>query len=233
MEERSRLELLLNNEQLNKLANMTVMIFGLGGVGSYSCEAIARMFPKKMILVDNDTYSISNINRQLYATHKTLGLSKVEVAKDKIKSIYENIEVQTYNLFLDKDTINEIDFRNVDFIIDAIDTMESKVLIIKKAKELNINIISSMGTGNKLHPELLEITDISKTSVCPMAKKMRKLLKEEGINHLDVVYSKEEPINPYKDTQEKFKRVPGSTSFTPSVAGLLIASHVFNKIIEK
>ena len=232
MEERSRLELLLNDEQLNKISNTKVMIFGLGGVGSYACEAIARWFPKKMILVDNDVYSKSNLNRQLYATLDTLGLKKVEVAKERIKSISPTTIVEICDIFVDEKTINQIDFSDVDYIVDAIDTMASKVLIIKKAKEFGINIISSMGTGNKTHPELLELTDISKTSICPMAKKMRKLLKEEGINHLPVIYSKEEPINPYEDSTEKIKRTPGSTSFTPSAAGLLIASYVFNKIIE-
>ena len=192
-----------------------------GGVGSYSAEALVRSGIGNITLIDNDIVNITNINRQLIADTTTVGKPKVEVAKERYLKINPDINVSAYKLFYDESKNDEVFSTHYDYIIDAIDTVSSKLCLIKTAKSKNIPIISCMGTGNKLDPTMFEVTDISKTSVCPLAKVMRKELKKLGIEHLKVVYSKEEP----KRFTENSK-VPASISFVPSVAGLILAGEV-------
>lgn len=230
-EQFSRTELLIGKEGLNKLKNAKVAIFGIGGVGSYVVEGLARVGVGSFILVDNDDVALSNLNRQIIATQKTIGKQKVEVAKERILDINPNAKVKIYKEFFMPDTEGIID-DSVSYIVDAIDTVTAKIELVLRANNLSIPIISSMGTGNKLDPTRFEVTDIYKTSVCPLAKVMRKELKSRGIKKLKVVYSKEEPIKIKKD-ETKQKQVPGSISFVPSVAGLIIAGEVVKDIIIK
>ena len=231
----SRMEILLGEEGSTKLAKARIMVFGLGGVGSYVAEALARCGVGSLTLVDHDTVSVTNINRQLYALRSTVGHSKVQVAKERIRDIDENILVHTYETFYNEDTADMFDFRGVDYIVDAIDTVTSKLLIIQKAKECGVPVISCMGTGNKMEPSKFEITDISKTSVCPLAKVMRTELRKRGIRKVKVLYSKEKPIKAVQDNGERkgntVRPVPGSIAFVPSVAGLLIAGEVVRDIL--
>ena len=223
----ARTKLLIGDIAFDKLANSHIAVFGIGGVGSYVVEALARVGIGKLDLIDNDFVGITNINRQLIALHSTIGKPKVEVAKERILDINPDIKINTYKTFFSAENSHDFNFSKYNYIIDAIDSIGSKIELILKAKELNIPIISSMGTGNKLHPELFEITDIYKTSVCPLAKKMRTELKKRNIRNLTVVYSKELPI------KEKGQRMPASISFVPSTAGLIIASKVVNDIIKQ
>lgn len=243
----SRTELLIGKENIEKLQNSKVAVFGIGGVGSYVVEGLARAGIGNFILVDSDDVSISNLNRQIIATTKTIGKPKVEVAKDRILEINPNANVTTYKEFYMPD--NRVPFENdISYIVDAIDTVTAKIDLIEEAERLKIPIISSMGTGNKLDPTKFEVTDIYKTSVCPLAKVIRKELRNRGIKKLKVVYSKEEPIK--RNDRELYKNeveaegnierknydsnshVPGSISFVPSVAGLIIASEVVRDIIN-
>ncbi len=227
----SRTELLLGKAKVEELKNKKVLIFGIGGVGGYVCEALARTGIGYFDLVDNDKVSISNINRQIIATTKTIGLFKCELMKERIQSINPAAIVNTFNVFYTKDNQDIIDFNNYDYIIDCIDTVTSKILIIEKATSLNKNIISSMGTGNKINPMMLEISDINKTSVDPLAKVMRYELKKRGIKHLKVLYSKELPMKLEEEIiNENNKVIPGSISFVPSAAGLIIASEVIKDL---
>lgn len=250
----SRTELLIGKNNIEKLQNSKVAVFGIGGVGSYVVEGLARAGIGNFILVDSDDVSISNLNRQIIATTKTIGKPKVEVAKDRILEINPNANVTIYKEFYKPD--NRVPFENdISYIVDAIDTVTAKIDLIEEAERLKIPIISSMGTGNKLDPTKFEVTDIYKTSVCPLAKVMRKELRDRGIKKLKVVYSKEEPIkikdrdNFEKDRElykneveaEKYaekknyisnSHVPGSISFVPSVAGLIIAGEVIKDIIN-
>ena len=228
-EQFSRTELLIGKDGIEKLQNSKVAVFGIGGVGSYVVEGLARVGIGSFILVDNDTVSLSNLNRQIIATKETVGKSKVEVAKDRILSINPEAKVEIYNEFFMPDSPEIID-NSVDYIIDAIDTVTAKIELVAIANKLNIPIISCMGTGNKLDPTKFEITDIYKTSVCPLAKVMRKELKNRGIKNLKVLYSKEEPI---KINNNEGERVPGSISFVPSVAGLIIAGEAIKDIIKQ
>ena len=228
-EQFSRTELLIGKDGIEKLQNSKIAVFGIGGVGSYVVEGLVRASIGSFILVDNDTVSLSNLNRQIIATKETVGKSKVEVAKDRILSINPEAKVEIYNEFFMPDSPEIID-NSVDYIIDAIDTVTAKIELIVRANKLNIPIISCMGTGNKVDPTKFEITDIYKTSVCPLAKVMRKELKNRGIKKLKVLYSKEEPI---KINNDEGKRVPGSISFVPSVAGLIIAGEVIKDIIKQ
>lgn len=230
-EQFSRTELLIGKEGLNKLKNAKVAIFGIGGVGSYVVEGLARVGVGSFILVDNDDVALSNLNRQIIATQKTIGKQKVEVAKERILEINPNAKVDIYKEFFMPDTEGIID-DSVSYIVDAIDTVTAKIELVLRANNLSIPIISSMGTGNKLDPTRFEVTDIYKTSVCPLAKVMRKELKSRGIKKLKVVYSKEEPIKVKKE-ESKNKQVPGSISFVPSVAGLIIAGEVVKDIIKQ
>ena len=229
----SRTELLIGKDNIEKLKNSKVAIFGIGGVGSYVLEGLVRAGVGKFILIDKDTVSISNLNRQIIATHDTIDKPKVDVAKERVLNINPNAEVETYQEFFNPDTKGIID-ESVSYIVDAIDTVTAKIELVLRAKKLNIPIISSMGTGNKLDPSKFEITDIYKTSVCPLAKVMRKELRERGIKKLKVIYSKEEPIKPkiYIESVQN-KQIPGSISFVPSVAGLMIAGEVVKDIINK
>lgn len=243
----SRTELLIGRDNIEKLHKSKVAVFGIGGVGSYVVEALVRAGIGSFILVDNDDVSITNLNRQIIATTKTIGKSKVEVAKDRILEINPKANVTIYKEFYMPD--NKIELTSdISYIVDAIDTVTAKIALIEEADKLNIPIISSMGTGNKLNPTKFEVTDIYKTSVCPLAKVIRKELRNRGIKKLKVVYSKEEPIKRndrelYKnevEAEENIERkkynsnshAPGSISFVPSVAGLIIASEVVRDIIN-
>lgn len=230
----SRTELLIGEAGLKALQQATVMVLGVGGVGSHCIEALARSGVGCLILVDNDTVSLTNINRQSIAYHSTVGEYKTKLMKDRIQDISPQIEVITYETFILPENLQEIFTRKVDYIVDAIDTVTAKRAVIAYAKEQKIPIISCMGTGNKLHPELFQIADISKTSVCPLCKVMRKELKERGIKHVKVLYSQEKPISVTgKSTGEdpgKRRALPGSISFVPPVAGLIIAGEVIREI---
>ena len=235
MNQFSRTELLIGKNGLEKLNKSKVAIFGIGGVGSFVVEGLVRAGVNNFILVDNDDVSITNINRQIIATTKTINEPKVEVARKRILDINPDANVEIHKEFFTSESTGIID-ESITYIIDAIDTVSSKIELVLKAKKLNIPIISSMGTGNKLDPTKFEVSDIYKTSVCPLAKVMRKELKKRNIDKLKVVYSKEDPIKSYavneSDNLSKTKaRVPGSISFVPSVAGLIIASEVVKDII--
>lgn len=230
----SRTELLIGKEGLNRLKNATIMVLGVGGVGSHCIEALARSGVGTLILVDNDTVSLTNVNRQSIAYLSTVGEYKTKLMKDRIEDVNPEAVVFTYEKFILPENLHEIFERKVDYIIDAIDTVTAKLAVAVYAKENGIPIISCMGTGNKLHAELFEITDIAKTSVCPLCKVMRKELKNRGIEHLKVLYSKEKPVDTSeRNTGEdmgKRRVLPGSISFVPPVAGLLIAGKVIREI---
>lgn len=241
-----RTELLIGKQASNKLKKSHVAIFGVGGVGGFSAEALARSGVGEITLFDKDTVSITNINRQIIATHKTIGQAKTKLMKDRILEINPDALVQTHQVFYNSETADQFDLSKFDYIIDAIDTITSKLLLIEKAKQNNIPIISSMGAGNKLDPTAFEVCDIFKTSVCPMARVVRRELKKRNIKKLKVVYSKEIPIDPscidpvlyesvinseQKDNEIK-RRFPGSISFVPSVVGLIIAGEVVKDIIK-
>ena len=239
----SRTELLMGKEGIEKLKNSKVAIFGIGGVGSFVVEGLARAGIGNFILVDNDIVSLTNLNRQIIATHKTIGKSKVEVAKKRILDINPNAIVKSYQEFFMPDSKEILD-DTIDYIVDAIDTITAKIELVVRAKKLNIPIISCMGTGNKLDPTKFEVDDIYKTSICPLAKVMRKELKAREIDKLKVVYSKEEPIKPDEELENicekeehalgtKKNQIPGSISFVPSVAGLIVACEVIKDIINR
>ena len=248
MNEFSRTELLLGKESLQKLSQCRVAIFGIGGVGSYAAEGLARSGIGHFVLVDDDVVCLTNLNRQLIATHKTVGKPKVEIMKERILDINPKAEVEIRRTFYTADNAGDFDYLSFDYIVDAIDTITSKLILIEKAKEANVPIISSMGAGNKLDPTRFEIADIFKTSVCPLARVMRRELKQRGISSLKVVYSKEEPLRPKSDECDSCKdhcvcpketkgrclvrrQIPGSISFVPSVAGLIIASEVVKDLL--
>lgn len=222
-----RTELLLGSSAVEKLKNSRVAVFGAGGVGGYAIEALARSGVGTLDIIDNDTISLSNINRQIYALHSTVGEYKVDVAKKHIHDINPNASVNTYKTFFLPETADEFDFTQYDYIVDAIDTVTAKIELVMRASEANVPIICSMGTGNKLNPTLFEITDIYKTSVCPLAKVMRYELKKRGIKKLKVLYSKETPAKP---TDGENRRIPASCAFVPSVAGLIIAGEVIRDL---
>lgn len=232
----SRMEILLGDVGAEKLSKAKIAVFGLGGVGSYVVEALARCGVGSLTLVDHDSVSLTNINRQLFALHSTIGKSKVQVAKSRIQDIDESILVHTYETFYSEDTADMFDFRVYDYIVDAIDTVTSKLLMIEKAKACQTPIISCMGTGNKLDPSRFEITDISKTSVCPLAKAVRTELRKRGIRKVKVLYSKERPIKALDNGERKGntdRPVPGSIAFVPSVAGLMIAGEVVRDLLAE
>lgn len=232
-EQFSRTELLIGKEGIGKLVNSKVAIFGIGGVGSFVAEALARAGIGNFLLIDNDVISQSNLNRQIHALTNTIGKYKVEVMKERIMQINENAKVEISKEFFMPNSDEKIIDNTINYIVDAIDTVTAKIELVIRAEKLNIPIISSMGTGNKLDPTKFEITDINKTAVCPLAKVMRKELRSRGIKKLKVVYSKEEPIKPKQTQAQNEKRsVPGSISFVPSVAGLIIASEVVKDLIK-
>ena len=232
----SRTEIMIGSEGMEKLLNARVAVFGIGGVGGHTVEALARSGVGTLILVDNDTVSLTNINRQSIAYHSTVGKYKTHVMKERIQDINPSAEVITFETFVLPENLESLFVKKIDYIIDAIDTVTAKLALVEYANAHEIPIISCMGTGNKLHPELFRITDISKTSVCPLCKVMRKELKARGISHLKVLFSEEKPIDiSGKDSgEEKGKRraLPGSIAFVPPVAGLMIAGEVIREIVE-
>ena len=228
-----RTRLLVGDDAIKKLGDASVAIFGVGGVGGYVAEALARSGVGRIDLFDNDAISITNVNRQIIALNSTVGRYKTEVMLERILDINPNCKVTAYNLFYDPESAKEIDLSKYDYIADAIDTVKSKIELVKRAKTLGTPIISAMGAGNKLDPTAFEISDISKTTVCPLARVMRKELKAIGINHLKVCYSKESPLSPLPSSEDSGKRVtPGSTAFCPSVMGLIMAGEIIKDIIK-
>lgn len=234
MEEFSRTELLIHKEGLQRLKDARVAVFGVGGVGGYVVEALVRSGLGHIDIFDHDTVSLSNINRQIIATHQTVGLKKIDVMEKRIHDINKSCVVHKHDVFFLPENQNNFDFSHYDYIVDAIDTVTAKILLVQIATAQNIPIISSMGTGNKLNPLDLEVTDISQTSICPLARVMRRELKKRGIYHLKVVYSKEKPIETNSEVDPvTHKKIPGSVSFVPSVAGLILASEVIKDLIKK
>ena len=236
-EEFSRMGLLLGEEALSRLENARVAVFGLGGVGGYTVEALARGGIGKLDLIDSDTVSVSNRNRQLLATRSTLGLPKVEAAKRRVLDINELAQVRTFQVFYNADTAHLFDFTEYDYIVDAIDTVTGKLHLIEQAVAAGTPIISCMGTGNKLDPTAFRVSDISKTTMCPLARVMRKELGKRGIRHLKVVWSQEEAMTPHGAEEEMAqlgkRQIPGSVSFVPGAAGLILAGEVIKDIIRE
>ena len=245
----SRTELLIGKEGIEKLQKAKVAIFGIGGVGSFVVEGLVRAGVGNFILVDDDKICLTNLNRQIIATRKTIGKYKVDIMKERILEINPNANVETYQEFYMPNSENKILDKTIDYVVDSIDTVTAKIELVINCNKLGIPIISSMGTGNKLDPSRFEITDIYKTSICPLAKVMRKELRKREIKKLKVIYSKEEPIKPdetlecscktncicppgTKRTCAERNQVPGSISFVPSVAGLMIAGEVIKDIIH-
>ena len=231
----SRTELLYGTEAMEKLAASRVAVFGIGGVGGYTVEALARRGIGTMELIDSDKVSITNINRQIIATTKTVGKYKVDVAEERVHEINPECIVKTYKTFFLPDNQDEFDFRGYDYVVDAIDTVAGKLAIIEKAKREGVPVISSMGAGNKVNASMFEVSDLYNTSICPLAKVMRRECRKRGIDSLKVVYSREEPITPKGRVEEvSMKRsIPGSTAFVPSVVGLIIAGEVINDLTQK
>lgn len=228
MERFNRTIRLIGENNFNKLAKSKVAVFGIGGVGSFVAEALCRSGVGEIMLVDKDNVDITNINRQLIATTQTIGKPKVEVMAQRCKDINPQVVVKTKQVFFNDQTVGDFDLKHFDYIVDAIDTVSSKLLLIKMCKDNNVNIISCMGTGNKLDPTQFEITDIYKTQNCPLAKVMRHELKQLGIKNLKVLYSKETPSN----CDSEPSRIPASIAFVPSVAGLIIAGKVIKDLIK-
>ena len=227
----SRTALLLGEEKLNKLKNSTVAVFGVGGVGGYVAEALARSGIGHIVLVDNDVVSLTNLNRQIIALQSTIGMQKTEVMKNRILDINPYAVVEVKNCFYLPETSGEFDFTKYDYVVDAIDTVTGKIGLVMQANESGTPIISSMGTGNKLDPAAFEVSDIYKTSVCPLARVMRYELKKRGVKKLKVVYSKEKPVDIGNVEIDGGKNV-GSIAFVPSVAGLIIASEVVKDLCQ-
>lgn len=225
----SRTELLLGPDSMDRLSHARVAVFGLGGVGGYVVEALVRSGVGALDLIDNDRISVTNLNRQILATQSTIGLYKTEAAAARIRDINPDCRVRTRQTFYLPETADQFDFREYDYVVDAIDTVSGKLQLVEAAYQAGTPIISSMGTGNKLHPELLEVADIYETSVCPLARVMRRELKRRGIPHLKVVYSREAPLTPRESGETKGTGnhpVPGSTAFVPAAAGLILAGEV-------
>lgn len=225
-----RTELLLGENAVSKLKKSCVAVFGVGGVGGYTVEALVRSGVGEIDVIDNDTVSLSNINRQIIALHSTVGQSKVEVIKQRALDINPDVKINCHEVFFMPDTANQFDFTKYDYVADAIDTVTGKIEIIMQSQNAGVKVISSMGAGNKLDPTRFEVEDIYKTSVCPLARVMRRELKNRGVKKLKVVYSKEEAIKPSVVTDGK--AVPGSLAFVPSVAGLVMAGEIIKDLIE-
>lgn len=238
----SRTQLIFGADNMQRLKNARVAVFGVGGVGGYTVEALARSGVGTLDLIDDDKVCLSNINRQIIATTKTVGQYKVDVAKERILEINPDAKVNVHQMFYLPETKDHFCFEDYDYIVDAIDTVTGKIQLVLQAQEAGTPIISSMGAGNKINPAQFEVTDIYKTSVCPLAKVMRRELKNRGIKKLKVVYSKEKPLRPVKDTDTSCsadggksmgkRAIPGSTAFVPSTVGLIIASEVIKDILE-
>lgn len=231
MERFKRTELILGSSALDKLKNARVAVFGIGGVGGYVAEALARCGVGALDLTDSDTVAESNINRQIIALTSTVGMYKVDAMRERISEINPECAVNVYKCFYLPETKAMFDFTQYDYVVDAVDTVTAKIAIIEQAKAADVPVISSMGAGNKLHPEMFELADISQTSVCPLAKVMRVELKKRSITDVKVVYSKEKAIKPSQTISDSGKRqIPGSIAFVPSAAGLIIAGEVVRHI---
>lgn len=232
-----RTEMLLGTAAMERLQKARVAAFGLGGVGGYVVEALARGGIGELTLVDNDTISVSNLNRQILATHSTIGMLKTEAARRRVLDINPDCVVRTYNVFYTRETADEFDFREYDYIVDAIDTVTGKLQLVERAYAVGTPIISCMGTGNKLDASAFQVADISRTSMCPLARVMRKELGKRGIKHLKVVYSQEEVMTPKGWEEEAAalgkRQIPGSVSFVPGAAGLILAGEVIKDIALK
>ena len=243
----SRTELLLGHDNMEKLKHARVAVFGIGGVGGFTVEALARSGVGTLDLIDDDKVCLTNINRQIIATRKTIGQYKVDAAKERVLDINPDAVVNTYKTFFVPDTADEFDFASYDYVVDAIDTVTGKIMLVEAAQKAGTPIISSMGAGNKLDPTAFEVADIYKTSVCPLAKVMRRELKKRGIKKLKVVYSKEKALTPIDETENSCRshcicppgsartctqrrQIPGSTAFVPSVVGLIIAGEVIKDL---
>ena len=230
MERFSRTELLVGSEAMRKLRGAHVAVFGVGGVGGYVVEALARCGVGALTLIDPDRVSESNINRQIIALSSTVGQYKTHAAKARVLDIHPDCRVETWEIFYLPET-DCLDFSTFDYVVDAVDTVSAKLAIIQRAREAGVPVISAMGAGNKLNPALFEVADIAKTSVCPLARVMRRELKKRGIEHVKVVYSKEEPQETKAVDERTGKAVPASIAFVPSVAGLVLASEVIKDLM--
>ena len=232
-----RTAMLLGGEAIEKLQKARVAVFGIGGVGGYTVEALARAGIGRIDVIDNDTVSLSNINRQILATHSTVGMPKVEAAKKRILDINPNCDVVTHQVFYTPETEGQFEFSQYDYIVDAIDTVTGKLALVQNAHAVGTPIICCMGTGNKLDASAFQVADISKTSMCPLARIMRKELGKRGIKHLKVVYSQEEALTPTGWEEEAAllgkRQIPGSVSFVPGAAGLILAGEVIKDIATK
>lgn len=237
-----RTQIIYGKSAMERLSKARIAVFGIGGVGGHTVEALVRSGVGAVDLIDNDYVCLSNLNRQIIATHKTIGMSKTDAAEERIYEINPHCKVTKHKVFFTPQTSGEFDFSLYDYVIDAIDTVSGKIELVMKANEANIPIISSMGAGNKTNPAMFEVSDIYKTSVCPLARVMRNELKKRRIKKLKVVYSKEQPIKPLEseltelkeleNTSTKRRQTPGSTAFVPSVAGLIIAGEVINDLTK-
>lgn len=227
----SRTELLLGEKSVENLAKKRIAVFGVGGVGGFVCEGLVRAGVGSLDIIDKDTVALSNINRQLIALHSTVGMNKVDVLEKRLKDINPNLVLRKYKCFFLPETSDSFDFREYDYVVDAIDTVTGKIELVLKAKEAGVPVISAMGAGNKLDPTAFQVADIYKTSVCPLARVMRRELKKRGIEKLKVVYSKEEPLKP--EFAEGEEVVPGSVSFVPSVMGLIIAGEIVKDLTSE
>lgn len=230
-----RFEMLVGNNAVSLLKSKKVIVFGVGGVGGYVCEALCRSGVGCIDVVDNDTVSITNINRQIIATTDTVGKNKTSVMAERMKSINPDIKVTEYNMFYLPETADEIDLSSYDYVVDAIDTVSGKLELAVRCQRLGVPIVSSMGTGNKLDPTRIVVTDIYKTKICPLARVMRGLCKKNGIKKLTVVYSEEEPLTPVFQPEENYnpnKSIPASSAFVPPAAGLTIASYVVRRLVK-
>ncbi|MCR5665271.1 MAG: tRNA threonylcarbamoyladenosine dehydratase [Eubacterium sp.] len=234
-EQFSRTELLLGEEAMEKLKNKRVAVFGIGGVGGYVCEALVRSGIGHFELIDKDTVSLTNLNRQIIALHSTIGRDKVEVMKERMLSINPEADIVIHKCFFLPENADEFAFETYDYVVDAVDTVTAKIEIIMRCKELGVPVISCMGAGNKLDPSRFQVADIYKTSMCPLAKVMRREMKKRGVKKLKVVYSDEKPITPGvngEQVEPGRRAVPGSTAFTPAAAGLVLASEVVKDLVH-
>lgn len=237
----SRTELIFGTPAMEKLAKSRVAVFGIGGVGGHCVEALVRSGVGEIDIIDNDDVSLTNINRQIIATHSTVGMQKVDVAEKRLLDINPNLKIHKYNVFYTPENADMFDFSQYDYVVDAIDTVAGKLALVENAQKCNTPIICSMGAGNKTDPTMFKVADIHKTSVCPLAKTMRYECKKRGIKHLKCVYSEEQAIKPNPDVMKRCmlaegvekRQIPGSNAFVPSVAGLIIAGEVIKDIINK
>ena len=236
MNQFSRTELLIGPEAMAKLHRSRVAVFGVGGVGGYVVEALARSGVGTLDLIDNDVVTLTNLNRQIIATHATLGMRKVDAAAERVRDICPDIQVNRHNCFFLPENADSFDFTQYDYVVDAVDTVSAKAEIVLRAQAAGVPVISSMGTGNKLDPSRFRVADISATKVCPLARAMRNLLRRKGVKHLKVVYSEEEALKPLgeaEDAPQGKRATPGSTAFVPAAAGLILAGEVVRDLIAE